>query len=128
MLFRRLRIIAAEDSELLMSSYSEDMRNIESLLPLLFKRICVILTTVDICSFPFLFVYKRHVSYVRRQRPFERKLVSHLECLSRLSAFLFFVSSITFPFPFLKSYSLCIKALKLVSYFFPSIISSKNVY
>jgi hypothetical protein len=96
MLFRRQNNqCCSEDSELLMSSYSEDMRNIESLLPLLFKRICRIFTTVDICSFPFLFVYKRPISYVRRQRPFERKLVSHLECLSRLSIQYYF--SFSFP-------------------------------
>jgi hypothetical protein len=38
MLLRRLRIIAAKESELLQPYYSEEMRNIELLLPLLFKK------------------------------------------------------------------------------------------
>jgi hypothetical protein len=82
---------------------SKDMRNIELLLPLLFKKICGIFTTVYICSFPFLLAYKRPVRYVRRQRPFETQLREKLECLSSL-AFLSFVSSVFFPFPFLSLY------------------------
>jgi hypothetical protein len=45
---------------------SEDMRNIELLLPLLFKKICRIFTTVHICYFSFVLAHKRLVWYVRR--------------------------------------------------------------
>jgi hypothetical protein len=51
------QIIAVNNPELL-------LRNIELLPTLLFKKICRIFSTVYTCNFPFLFAYKRLVSYV----------------------------------------------------------------
>jgi hypothetical protein len=108
---------------------SEDMRNIELLLPLLFKKICKIFTTVHICNFPFLLAYKKAVRYFKRQKSFEREFVSHLECLSL--TFLSLLSCIQnylfFSFPYIfrplhQGFEYCIYSN------FASIISGNNVY